>query len=768
MMTRQTSVVEINKFVGGLVTDASPLTFPENTSFVDVNMELKTDGSRKRALGVDYENGFAEVTTSIPNATINPIAHSVYRWENVGGNAEQVFIVVQFGNEIKFFDASATVLSATVLETKLLTTASTTQKFSFASVDGNLTIATGVKEITTVKYDGTFTYITDTIKVRDFFGVEDVDGADDLTVGTNLQKRPTSLSQAHMYNLRNQSFGITRIASNTESNMDPAYHMKTYLGVYPSNSDTVGAYLYADATDADDRNVKRFFAKDLYTNPLGTNRAAQGYFIIDLLNRGASRIAEDAKNRSIYPALNGAVTILPTDYTAGGATVVAEFAGRVWYGGFSGEVTGGDSKSPKLSSYVAFSQLVTDPSQVTQCYQSGDPTSDTAPDLIDTDGGVIRLSNAYGIRAMVNLGKTLIILAANGVWRVFGGNDSGFSATNYSVEKITDKGCIGSGSVVTIDASLMYWSEDGIYLVNQNQFGDWVATSATQNKIQTFYDAISTLDKQNVVGSFDSYQRKVRWLYGNRLNSISQQKELVLDTNLSAFYERHISQVSGNTVPVLVGSFRSVPFRVDQFDDVVTVDASTVTVGAATVTSTVTVATDTTSTFNVMYVAVTAVSPYIKYTFASYSNTSFVDWFSFNGVGVDAPAVLVTGEATGGDTTRNKAVPYLFVHLRRTEDGFSGDFVPTNQSSCIVQAQWDWTDSANSKRWGTPFETYRYARPYFPVDINDPFDTGDKMINTRNKLRGHGKSLALKFYSSPGKEMHIYGWSFMLGVTGSV
>ncbi len=42
-------------FIKGLVTEASPLTFPENASIDEQNFVLNRDGSRSRRLGIDYE-----------------------------------------------------------------------------------------------------------------------------------------------------------------------------------------------------------------------------------------------------------------------------------------------------------------------------------------------------------------------------------------------------------------------------------------------------------------------------------------------------------------------------------------------------------------------------------------------------------------------------------------------------------------------------------------------------------------------------------------
>jgi len=767
--------VEINKFVGGFISDASPLTFPENSSITDINMELNVDGSRQRALGIDYEDDYEIINTSISSASSTETAFNSYRWENVGGNPLKVILCVQFGNEVKFFDADNDVLSSEVVNTLSFSSSDRAQRFSFTAVDGKLIIATGINTITIVEYDdGVITSSTDTIKVRDFFGVEDTNGGDDLTVGQYTQKRPTTLSQKHLYNLRNQSFGIPRINNNNDGDglQDPIDGFYAVASKYPSNSDSVSEYLYADANDSDDRNTRRFFSRDLHKNPLGSSRAAQGYFIIDFLNRGASRLTADSENRENYSELTRDVTSLPTDKTPGGATVVGEFAGRVWYGGFSGEVVGGDSKSPRLSSYLAFSQLVQDPTVITQCYQAGDPTSDNEPDIIDTDGGYIRLNNAYGISSLVNIGDSLIVGASNGIWTISGGSDNGFTATSYIVSKVTDKGVINGGSVVQVEDSLFYWSDDGIYYLHKNEFGDWVSENQTQTRIQKFYNNISIENKMGCIGVYDGFQRKIRWLYSNYMNNISQQKELILDINLSAFYERHISEVTEGAVPIVVSGFRTNVFKVNEVSDGVTVNGVQVTVSGEDVDVTTNIRSSEGSLFEIGYIVVTSLSPTIKYTFAAYTNTDFVDWLSYDDVGVDAPATLVTGYAHGGDTIRYKQVPYLYVHCKRTEDGFitddNDDLVPINQSSCKVQSMWDWTNSSNAGKWGTAFQAYRYKRAYFPIDVNDEYDTGYETVVTKNKLRGRGRALSLKFTSDPGKEMYIYGWALILSANDNV
>src|SRR3546814_15771309 len=104
-----------------------------------------------------------------------------------------------------------------------------------------------------------------------------------------------------------------------------------------------------------------------------------------------------------------------------------------------------------MSSYVLFSQLVTDATSIVACYQSNDPTSSDQSDLLHTDGGFIRIEGAFNIVGLVNIGAALVVFAENAVWTISGGNSNGFTATGYKVTKITSSGCISHGSIVVVE-----------------------------------------------------------------------------------------------------------------------------------------------------------------------------------------------------------------------------------------------------------------------------------------------------------------------------
>lgn len=768
-MPRQAAPIEQTTFARGLITEASPLTFPPDASVDEKNFIILRDGTRRRRLGLDFETDYASIDSGVVPTASNKVVTSSFNWNNAGGDPDSYVSVVQIGPVLKFFDPMQLPVSGNLIYT-YDTGVSNEEFLSFTVVDGVLVVATGEKEILTFSYsDGTITQSTVTLKVRDLFGTEDYSGSDDLTSGSGLYIRPSSLTDNHRYNLRNQSFNVPRLQITGAISEDTLSSFTAFYGTFPSNSDAVHYNLYPNPL-ASDKTVERFFPGDLLSNPPGSFPAAKGYFIIDALERGPSREVEYAKLLSEFSELTYPLTSLSADTTPGGASSVEEYSGRVWYAGFSGSVIDGDEKSPKLSSYVMFSQLVEDPSDIAKCYQEADPTSAEASEIVATDGGFIRLAGAYGIVGMKSMGDSLMVIAANGVWRIFGG-DTGFSATDYVVEKITNRGCSSPNSIIVAGNTMLYLANDGIYSVAPNEYGDYAATNLTLNTIQSYYDDISTTDKLYAYGTYDSFTQKAMWLFGNNLISTEPVIELVLDIPLGAFYPIELASISGNR-PRPVCMLTVPPFKTGQVQDSVTVGG--ISVESATDPVVVTSTTLEEGFRELVYITLLddSVSGSLQFTVSSYTDTSFLDWYTYDSVGIDAAAYLVTGYLTGGDTQRKKDINYLTIHFVRTEDGFEDDgfggLTPTNPSGCKIQTQWEWTNSANSNRWGKEFQAYRYKRLYLPSDINDPYDTGHLVITTKNRLRGRGRALSMLMKTEAGKDCRILGWAMIAGVAGNV
>lgn len=668
---------------------------------------------------------------------------------------------------MQIIDTTVEPYSDGVIYQETISTTLENPKFSFTTVNDDLVVASGLRDVVIYSYkDGEITKRVGRIKVRDMFGVEDVWNGTDLTEGMGLIVRPTELTSAHTYNLRNQTFATPKYGT-----PDPILRLHNVRGEYPSNSDNLNYALAPNPAADSDPQVDRVWIQQLDGNPPGTFRASMGFFIIDALSRGASRMEEYAKLMDVHPRLSYRDITLPADETQGGARFVSEFAGRVFYAGFSNVVGDGDSKSPKLGSYILYSQLIKSDEDFFKCYQDGDPTSKDAPDLLDTDGGFVRISGISNVCFLANVGRALMVFAENGVWMISGNGEDGFTANNQMTTKITERGTRYPDSITVVDNTVMYWSADGIYHLRQNEFGDWHSSSLTEDTIQTFYEAIPTDSRASCKGLYDSFDKKVRWVYNNYIGAQGDSLELVFDVQLGAFYPNQIETIDGQ-YPRVCSMVISPPYRLVRISDPITYNGEIVEQdGEAVVHTYFSDVVGTTK--EILYLSVySTTGNQVSYGFTTYSNRNYRDWQEVDGEGIDAEAVLVTGYLSGGDFSRNKQVPYITFYMERTEDGFledsTGNMFPSNESSCMVQSQWSWNNSPNNGKWGVPFQAYRYRRLYSPSGPNDEFDSGETIISTRNKLRGMGKVLSLKISTEPDKDLKLVGWSVSMDMNANV
>ena len=283
-------------------------------------------------------------------ATLATAAVSSFKWLNAGNDANNEFVVVQFGTKIDVYDTSKTSISADgFIGSVALNVSSSTIKFSYSTVDGYLIIAAGTEEVHIIEYTGgSLVYTTTRLQVRDVWGLPDLEGND-------LNVRPTLLSNEHLYNLHNQGWGITRknkegslidpidyfSARNQKSHTEKREVFTPYLDIdgnpipdcmggwvgewetvtttvftgtvtYPSNAEVVYTGLQFQAI-LDGASYERIYP-NLYDEVIGLEvPASKGYFIIDALRRGSSRTAAFEANKVKFPQLTKTLTTLPAD-----------------------------------------------------------------------------------------------------------------------------------------------------------------------------------------------------------------------------------------------------------------------------------------------------------------------------------------------------------------------------------------------------------------------------------------------------------------------
>lgn len=758
-MPKPITKAEFSSFIKGFITEASPLNFPADASKDEENFDINRDGSRDRRLGIDFEDNYQIRDTGLTSANILTAAISSYKWMNAGGTATNEFAVLQFGANLKFFDVSKTSISKDgYIGAVTLTGADATKTLSYASVDGKLIIAAGTDVIHIITYDNSvLAYSTSRLLVRDLWGLPGNDNND-------INTRPSVRTDAHIYNLYNQGWGVPR--KNSGGTLaDPVAMFFSTFAKYPSNTEVVYTGLQYTSGNPP---YERIYT-NLYDDQLGLDdQSARGYFIIDALKRGTSRKTEFDANKTKFPSLSQTVSSLPLDTTSGGCSVVADFAGRIFYGGFEGNITDGDANSPVLSSYVLFSQVVKNSNDITKCYQKGDPTSRGVSEILDTDGGFIRISGLKRVYGMVPMSSALFVLADNGIWMIQGGNNYGFAATNYSVSKLSSYSCYNSKSIVTVNDQIYFLGVDGIFSISRNNMGDWTVTNISEKTIQKFYDSIEDSDKRAAIGVYDSSDKKIRWIFNqdsNRTNN-NDVLELVVDMSVGALSKNKIKAISGSS-PDVVGYILTASFLSGETINNIVIGSNQVLASGENVI--LTNVTRSSGLQSIKYLVLFGtVGSNVGFTFAQFKNTQFRDWYSADGVGADAKAYILTGPTTVGDSSLEKQIPCVTVHFKRTEDGVTnvgGALYPNKESSCMLRAQWNWADTPKSNQWSPLRQAYRYRKARFIESELDDFDTGFSVVTSKNKLRGMGKSVSVYFETEPDKDCRIIGWN--TGFTGN-
>ncbi len=794
-MSRQNAPFDFKSFDKGFITDANPVDFPLGASTEEANFWINEDGSRHRRLGLDP---FKVPATHVPEVGEGLGLHGV--WYNVGGKANQHFLYIQSGKKVHFFRYNATSLRDEVGHIDVNTNG---QNSSAAVIDGELIIVDGGEDIISVRCDNPdanpakISTEQFRLEIRDMFGVTDkiyknMGTADeeliDLQDPKHIAYRPlpgvdsnttgAANLDAHLYNLRNQTFARPRLPKGADGSSpekikanrkDPVDMFKSseFDKRLPSNADNVITYLYPDIEDTTNRTVDRYHELDGLSNSVPNMQSPQGYFIIDALDRRASRIEvwRDLIERedpvigdySITPdaPIEDFNPNLPEDKSISGAKVVVEYGGRLWYAGFEDST----SSQTRLNSYLLYSQISQSRGAVARCYQAGDPTDKVEPEVVATDGGALSIDGAYNIKRLEVLGTTLLVFAANGVWAVSGASGNYFSPTSQRIERLSNKGCISSRSVVVDDHMCMYWSEDGVYSIQYERQGRLIVKSLTRITIQKYINGIVMDAKAGVNGAYDGQLGQAIW--------VVPPNEKFGDTQVLRYHVKRDAWtrdvVSYNPTNQLNGFIKVPPFSYVAEPTKVVVGGTNVVVGGRQVV----LAEPRRDPVQFSTIAVGLYDDSKSergFWIGSFVREDFLDWGTD-----DAKAYIVAGWVTGNDLARRKQVPYLTAHFKQTEQFIDPDTgAPSPASSCIFQSQWDWTQTAVSNKWSKPVQIYRLKRYYIPSSYAVPMDGGYGTVVTRNKVRGRGRTVSMKYETEPLKDCQILGWNFQMDSNSNI
>lgn len=712
-MPRQAGSFVENSFVKGLITEATGLNFPEQAVTETDNCVFDERGLVRRRLGIDLEYGYETITANRGDGAL-----SAYRWDAAAGSGDNTIVVTQVGSTLYFYliDETGAVSDNQFASLSLLTYQPIGSTLSisgsecqYASGKGFLFVTNPAMESVYITYDPDTVSISATVitlRTRDFEGVDD---------GLELDERPTVLSEQHEYNLLNQGWDTDVQQSGTAAPDD--YVLDLWEGARadePSNADTWFIYFPE-------------FTIDFSALPgiQGNTPSPKGHYILDYHNPDRNSVSVVNPGRSI--------TGLTGDDAGRSAgfyrmSTIEFFAGRVWYAGTQGS---------KFSNEILFSQIIERDDQISQCYQANDPASATTFSLLASDGGTVLIPDSGTIVKLFAFQDALLVFATNGVWSISGSEGVGFRATDYSVVKVSNIGCLSASSFVSIDGLPSFWNGEAIYFVNQEQTSAVPSvTPLTDSTIRAFYNDIPYDSKSLARGAYNRKNRVVSWLYRSTdsdsiLSAYHFDKVLNFNMLAKSFYVWSLdtSNFSPNSIISVVADH-------NEGEQQIVTNNALANVTNSLLANVVSFAPEQQKAEVTKFFVSKVNGSNYDFTFADEWNTSYLDWYSADNIGIDFTSYFTTGYKIHGDGLHKVSPTYIHLFFATEDEASTLDF----------QSRWQYALNGNTGRWSS---TQRIAT-----------DSGDYSYERKRiKSRGSGVVYQFRVDSISGEPFNLIGWS---------
>lgn len=703
-MAQQPAIAVENSFVNGVVTEATGLNFPQSAVTESYDCIFDIDGSIYRRTGFDLETNYTTKTINRDNKVIK-----TYLWQNVAGNGNVTVVVAQIGDTLYFWEADGTGIFSTGAQTTTVTLNEVagaplpdTVEAQFCDGNGYLIVTHPYCDPIRISYDvdaHTATPTTVDLTIRDLEG--------DLSDPYAVDNRPTAtvgtLDVHHLYNLYNQGWTSTTLAA-----------WDTAQTTMPSNADQ--PWRFKDASDNLD-----YTTASLARISAGNTPAPKGHLLLG--------VATQARSGHIPGATDGGTSFQRP-------SACAFFAGRVWYAGINYQ---------GFNSNIYFTQTLERVSQYGSAYQVNDPTSEELFDLLPTDGGVISIPEAGTVFKMFTIPGGLCVFAANGVWFITGSTGLGFTATDYAVLKIADIPTVSDTSFVNVMGFPAWWNNEGIYIMAGGQNLPQVK-SLTWDTFKTFYDGIPVTSKRYARGFYDKTDGHIRWIYKSisttDLNE-TYEYDRVLNYNVrtNAFYPWTISESDVKVHSILSTELITHPIDLNLVTENDLTDLIVDSGGNQVISFSTSGSDD--QQFDKFLVSYADGST-DQITFANRTDDTYLDWESYEDIGISYDSYAITGYKLDGQGIRRVQNNWVQV--------FSRVDTPVTYR---FQALWDFARTGSGTgRWSSN-------------QLITHSDMNYSNASRRLKVRGHGKALQFRLSSIPGEPFDVIGWSSLRSTTGA-
>jgi hypothetical protein len=787
-MPRQSFVAAANNFTKGLVTEASPLNFPENAVTETDNCVYTLLGTVERRKGIDYEDS-ANTIGITPSE-----ARSSYKWNNAGGDGNTQMLVVQTGLLLHFYRSSSATTSSS-LSHQFFGTVDLTEfateggleldECQYADGNGRLFVFNPhMDPVFCTLSGGIITATRIIVQVRDFEGV--------IEAGVADTTRSTSLTNQHNYNLYNQGWVAVATTTNRTEWSFPVGGTLNLIGTVTTSAQAGLNILVGDPCSITAVNlttgniitiqgtVTAYGSASISISLVGNAGMCNLISIQSNLSNNTTRdrittwftaLTNYPSNSDVWwlykdstgafnptatvnmvtvssgPAPKGFVILNAFDQqrsSSSGISGVSNittstrprtgcfFQGRAWYAGINGSSSSTDFPYVSWTENIYFSQIAVNNNDFGKCFQINDPTSEDRFDLLPSDGGVIRIQGCGSIFKLYPMQNGVIVFAANGIWFITGSTGIGFTANDYSVSKLAAIRSISHSSIVNVNGYPMFWNEEGIYYVTPSQQGTSTvspdmslsAENLTVSNILTLYKTIPLQSKIYVRGDYDPINYIVQWIYR--------------DTTESSIIDRYeFNRVLNYNVATK--AFYTWTFSEFDTNKICGINYISSPGGSA------------------------APPPIFKYTvtqndvnlgFAEQKEGVYSDWAT--SVPVIYDSFFVTGYAIPSQAITKFQVTYLNIYNQLRPDinlDVAYDF----------QGVWDFSLSGNSGKRTTTTEFVNLSNAINPVLAENYH-----VVRRRHKIRGQGYALQYKISSVDNLPFFILGWSGMETKSASV
>lgn len=783
-MTRTTGSNVQNNFIKGLITEATTLTFPEQACTDVDNCEFSIIGDVTRRAGIDIEAVHQNLTKDLTGSAITN-----YFWRSVAGQGSINFVVSQIGNTLYFYKVTGAPISAnrhsftvdlTTFAAGGATTVSTLE-CQYAAGNGFLFVTNQNCDPFYVSYDisgDTFTTTRLTLQIRDFKGL--------LEANVQVTDRPVSLSDTHRYNLANQGWP-SRYLGTSATSVTPGLGSKGPFTTQPTLSIRVGdrIRIYSRATPGklgSDTSATGNYMVGTVTAYAGTALtlnvtqigAAGGPFTdwniveepdyIEAWNINQADYPSnadvwwlnlDTANPPVFKPDTKGITNLPGSAaantghfvlnpfledraTASGITsltsvstgserptTVAFHAGRAWFAGVNYQ---------GFNARLYFSQIVTattvGSTQYANCYQFNDPTSQNFPEELPDDGGVVDIIDCGVVYKMIPVQHALVVIAANGVWAITGGQGAGFVANDFSLTRISTVYNTSGSSVVDVEGLPVWWNFEGIWTVTTDPRTNAMrVVSLSFDTINQFFNSILLESITLARGAYDPQLKVIQWVYKSTTSSSFTDKyvfdkALCYNTVTKAFYTW-----SFDTTNVRINSIINITGlsgAYSQYSVTSSVGVNNVTANTGADNVITFLASSAQISFQFKYQCSFISGGSTQNTFADMESGVYLDWTAFDSIGQTYTSYFVTGFMTRGDAQRKWQTNYILVWSN-----------PAVQSIFNIQGIDD------------------YSRLSTTGQFTDLINTRPK----RFKLRGHGLTKQFKISSVGSNPFDLIGWA---------